>query len=93
MSRAFENMNAYKGYAICSPRTLPAWKDTGVGAIFDAMMDKGNGCCKALVILYCSTKRQANQWENGYEQTIREHYAKLEEYYGIKIAIEMLSYD
>lgn len=93
MSRAFENMNAYKGYAICSPRTLPAWKDTGVGAIFDAMMDKGNGCCKVLVILYCSTKRQANQWENGYEQTIRDHYDKLEEYYGVTIAIEMLSYD
>lgn len=93
MSRAFENMNAYKGYAICSPRTLAAWHDTGVTAIFDAMMEKGNGCCKALVILYCSTKRQANQWENGYEQTIREHYAKLEEYYGVTIAIEMLSYD
>ena len=94
MSRAFENMNAYKGYAICSPRTLRAWKDTGVGAIFDAMMDKGNGCCKALVILYCSTQAQADKWEkNEIQKTIRAHYDKLEEYYGVTIAIEMLSYD
>ena len=59
----FANMDRFKDYAICAPRTLKAWFDTGIGAAFDEMAVQGKE--KALIVLYCNTTAMADAWEKG----------------------------
>ena len=60
---ALASLDRYKDYAICAPRTLKAWFDTGAGAAFDemALHDKK----KSLIVLYCNTTGMVNSWEKG----------------------------
>ena len=89
---AFENMVQYKDYVVCEARTLVAWSDTGISAAFSEMQEHSKR--KALVVLWCSTVAQANQWEEGnIEKTIREKYAKLSEWYNVTIDVQMLRYE
>lgn len=89
---AFENMVQYKDYVVCDPRTLVSWSDTGISAAFSEMQEHGKR--KALVILYCSTVAQADQWAEGnIEKTIREKYAKLGEWHNVTIDVQMLRYE
>lgn len=77
-------------YAICEPRTLASWSDTGISAAFNEMQEQKKR--KALVIFYCSTVAQANLWDTGnIEKSIREKYDKLSEWYNVTIEIQMLA--
>ena len=60
---ALASLDRYKDHAICKPRTLVAWFDTGVGAAFDEMAVQGKK--KALIVLYCNTTAMVNSWEKG----------------------------
>lgn len=89
---AFENMVQYKDYVVCEPRTLVGWSDTGISAAFSEMQEHSKR--KALVVLYCSTVAQANQWAEGnIEKTILEKYAKLSEWHNVAIDVQMLRYE
>ena len=85
-------MVQYKDYVVCDPRTLVSWSDTGISAAFSEMQEHSKR--KALVILYCSTVAQADQWAEGnIEKTIREKYAKLGEWHNVTIDVQMLRYE
>ena len=89
---AFSNLNRYKDYAICTPRTLVAWFDTGVGAAFDemALHDKK----KSLIVLYCNTTAMANTWEEGtIQNNIKTKLDLYKKVYERTIEVEMLRYD
>ena len=89
---AFSSLDRYKDYAICTPRTLVAWFDTGVGAAFDeaAQQDKN----KALIVLYCNTIAMVNTWEEGtILKNMKEKFEKYKKKYNLTIEVEMLRYD
>ena len=70
----FKNTLDYADYAIPSPRTLASWMDTGTSAIFNnCMLEKTN---KALIIFYCSTTGQVNDYINtDIKKRIKAKYA------------------
>ena len=88
----FANMDRFKDHAICAPRTLKAWFDTGVGAAFDEMAVQGKK--KSLIVLYCNTTAMADAWEEG---TIRKNIkTKLDlykKYHKRTIEVEMVRYE
>ena len=89
---ALASLDRYKDYAICAPRTLKAWFDTGVGAAFDemALHDKK----KSLIVLYCNTTAMANTWEEGtIQNNIKTKLDLYKKVYGRTIEVEMLRYD
>ena len=89
---ALASLDRYKDYAICKPRTLVAWFDTGVGAAFDEMAVQGKK--KALIVLYCKTVNMVNGWENGdYKKNIKEKLELYKEHYGRTIEVEMIRYE
>ena len=74
--KSLASLEEYAGYAICEPRTLRSWNDTGTGAAFNAMADKG--VKKVLVPLYCDSVAWVEQWENGkIKENIIERHANL----------------
>ena len=89
---ALASLDRYKDYAICKPRTLVAWFDTGVGAAFDEMAVQGKE--KALIVLYCKTVAMVNGWEKGdYKKNIKEKLELYKEHYGRTIEVEMIRYE
>ena len=89
---ALASLDRYKDYAICKPRTLVAWFDTGVGAAFDEMAVQGKK--KALIVLYCKTVAMVNGWEKGdYKKNIKEKLELYKEHYGRTIEVEMIRYE
>ena len=89
---ALASLDRYKDYAICAPRTLKAWFDTGVGAAFDEMALHGKE--KSLIVLYCNTTAMANTWEEGsIQKNIKTKLDLYKEVYGRTIEVEMLRYD
>ena len=70
----FKDTLDYADYAIPIPRTLASWMDTGTSAIFNnCMSEKTN---KALIIFYCSTTGQVNDYINtDIKKRIKDKYA------------------
>lgn len=92
IAKSFGYMQRYAGYAICMPRTLGSWRDTGYSAAFTAMLDKG--VKKALVVLHCETSTMVENWKNGkIKNTISEEYAKMNQHFGVTIEYEMIQYE
>ena len=91
LAKAFGFMQRYAGYAICTPRTLRSWRDTGYSAAFQAMQEKG--VKKALVVLYCETSAMVESWKSGYGNTISEEYAKMNQHFDVTIEYEMIQYE
>jgi hypothetical protein len=91
LAKAFGCMQRYAGYAICTPRTLRSWRDTGYSAAFQAMQEKG--VKKALVVLYCETSAMVESWKSGYGNTISEEYAKMNQHFDVTIEYEMIQYE
>jgi hypothetical protein len=90
--KTLQSLQRYSDYAICHPRTLRAWSDTGISAAFSAMQEENKK--KAIVILYCDTITMAENWEKGkIKNTIAEKYAKLGEHFGVTIEFEMMAYE
>lgn len=86
----FKNMQRYVDYSICRPQTFGHWRDTAISTAFTQMMaDKGN---KALILFYCSTVTQANDWENKKED-VEKFYAEMSQYWNCTIECEMLRYE
>lgn len=89
---ALASLDRYKDHAICKPRTLVAWFDTGVGAAFDEMAVQGKK--KALIVLYCNTTAMVNSWEKGdYKKNIEEKIKLYKKDYRRIIEVEMLRYE
>ena len=89
---ALASLDRYKDHAICKPRTLVAWFDTGVGAAFDEMAVQGKK--KALIVLYCNTTAMVNSWEKGdYKKNIEEKIKLYKKDYKRIIEVEMLRYE
>lgn len=89
---ALASLDRYKDYAICQPRTLVAWFDTGVGAAFDEMAVQGKK--KALIVLHCKTVAMVNSWEKGdYKKNIKKKLELYKEHYGRTIEVEMIRYE
>ena len=90
--QAFRDSLDYQDYAVCEARTLNAWSDTGVSAIFSNMLDENKR--KALVIFYCSTVAQVEQLTNtDIRQRIEDRYKELSNYYNIEIKCNFLRYE
>ena len=90
--KSLASLEEYAGYAICEARTLRSWNDTGTGAAFNAMADKG--VKKVLVPLYCDSVAWVEQWENGkIKETITQRYAKLGEFHNVTIKFTMIRYE
>ena len=72
--QTFKDTLDYAQHAIPTPRTLASWLDTGTSAIFNnCMMEKTN---KALIIFYCSTTGQVNDYINtDIKKRIKDKYA------------------
>ena len=89
---ALASLDRYKDYAICSPRTLKAWFDTGVGAAFDEAEQQDKD--KALIVLYCNTTAMVNTWEEGTVlKNMKEKFDRYKKKYNLTIEVEMLRYD
>ena len=89
---ALASLDRFKDHAICKPRTLVAWFDTGVGAAFDEMAVQGKK--KALIVLYCNTTAMVNSWEKGdYKKNIEEKIKLYKKDYRRIIEVEMLRYE
>ena len=55
---------------------------------------KNEGKKKCLIILYCSTRAQQDQWVNtDIESRIKKELYELNQYWGCKIEYEMLRYE
>ena len=90
--QAFRDSLDYQQYAICEARTLDAWSDTGISAVFDNMMKENKR--KALLIFYCSTITQANQLTNtDIRQKIEDKFKKLSNYFDVEIRCSFLRYE
>tara|TARA_A100001234_G_C12570398_1_gene361529 strand:+ start:110 stop:1012 length:903 start_codon:yes stop_codon:yes gene_type:complete len=90
--KSLTSLEEYAGYAICEPRTLRSWNDTGTSAAFNAMADKG--VKKVLVPLYCDSVAWVEQWENGkIKENIIERHAKLSKFYDVTIKFTMIRYE
>lgn len=93
----FKNMIDYKDYAVCDARTLSAWRDTGISAIFNDCMEQKKK--KALVIFYCSTVGQVDQLVNNdpkrenIKKTIERKYEELSKYWKIEIKTSFMAYE
>ena len=89
---AYTKMYRFKDYAICSPRTLTAWFDTGVGAAFDQMAEQKKK--KALILLYCKTTAMADTWEEGIiQEKIKNKLTLYKKQFGVTIEAEMFNYE
>ena len=92
LAKAYSTLEKYAGYAICEPRTLRAYSDTGISAAFIEMADKG--VKKALIPLYCDSVVWVEKWETGkIKETVTERYAKLSKFYDVTIEFEMIRYE
>ena len=92
LAEAYGTLEKYAGYAICEPRTLRAWSDTGISAAFIAMADKG--VRKALIPLYCDSVAMVEKWEDGnIKETITQRYAKLSKFHDVTLEFEMIRYE
>lgn len=88
---SLENMQKYKNYTVLDPRTLAGALETGVEQAFRAMKDEKKRKC--LVILYCSTRAQQDNWEQtDIESRIKKEYFELGQYWDCTIEYEMLRY-
>tara|TARA_B100000965_G_scaffold78694_1_gene62591 strand:+ start:789 stop:1724 length:936 start_codon:yes stop_codon:yes gene_type:complete len=95
---SFNNQLDYQDYAVLEPRTLAQWRDTGISSIFNDCMEEGKK--KALAIFYCSTLEQVEQLKrygkgdsSDVRNTIEQKYARLGEYWGVKIKTIFLRYE
>ena len=89
---SLENMQKYRDYTVLDPRTLAGALETGVEQAFRVMKDEKKRKC--LVILYCSTRAQQDQWEQtDIESKIKKEYFELGQYWNSKIEYEMLCYE
>ena len=89
---SLENMQKYKDSTVLDPRTLAGALETGVERAFVEMKNEGKKKC--LIILYCSTRAQQDQWVNtDIESRIRKELYELNQYWGCKIEYEMLRYE
>ena len=78
----FRTLSSYSEHAILEARTLASWKQTAVEQIFIQMMQEQKK--KALVIIYCSTVKQAEFIDNSnIQDNIRSFYDDLQDYYQI----------
>ena len=92
LARAYGTLEKYAGYAICKPRTLRAYWDTGSSAAVDAMMNKG--VRKVLIPLYCESDAAVQNWKKGkIKETIAKKYAKVGEFMDVTIKFEMIAYE
>ena len=92
LARAYGTLEKYAGYAICKPRTLRAYWDTGSSAAVDAMMNKG--VRKVLIPLYCESDAAVQNWKKGkIKETIAKKYAKVGEFLDVTIKFEMIAYE
>ena len=86
---SLENMQKYKNYTVLDPRTLAGALETGVEQAFRVMKDEKKRKC--LVILYCSTRAQQDNWEQtDVESRIKKEYFELGEYWDCTFEYEML---
>ena len=89
---SLENMQKYKDYAVLDPRTLEGALETGVEQAFRVMKDEKKRKC--LVILYCSTRAQQDNWEQtDKESKIKKEFFELGQYWNCTIEYEMLCYE
>tara|TARA_B100001989_G_scaffold234017_1_gene194320 strand:- start:66 stop:989 length:924 start_codon:yes stop_codon:yes gene_type:complete len=89
---SLENMQKYKNYTVLDPRTLAGALETGVEQAFRVMKDEKKKKC--LVILYCSTRAQQDNWEQtDIESRIKKEYFELGEYWNCTFEYEMLCYE
>ena len=92
LARAYGTLETYAGYAICEPRTLRAFWDTGGSAAVDAMINKG--VRKVLIPLYCDSVASVEKWKNGkIKETITQRYAKLGEFHNVTLEFKMMRYE
>tara|TARA_B100001093_G_scaffold517341_1_gene598609 strand:- start:1132 stop:2487 length:1356 start_codon:yes stop_codon:yes gene_type:complete len=89
---SLENLHKYKEYAVISPRQLRSWTDTGVEQAFKQMKNEEKKKC--LVLLFCKTRAQQDQWEKtDIESRIKKEYFELGQYWNCTIEYEMLRYE
>jgi len=90
--QSFKDNLDYVDYTITQPRTLSAWSDTGISAIFNECMEENKK--KALVILYCSTVQQVDTLINSdIRARIENRYNELAKYWGLEIKTVFLRYE
>tara|TARA_B100000427_G_C15471460_1_gene578762 strand:+ start:54 stop:980 length:927 start_codon:yes stop_codon:yes gene_type:complete len=86
------NLRKYRDYVVLEPRNLKGALETGVAQAFRQMQKQDRKKC--LIILYCESIAQANQWrDTDIEDKIKTTYSNLSSYFNITIEYEMLSYD
>ncbi len=88
----FENIKSYEDYSVLEPRNLRgAEEDTGVAQAFKSM--KNDNKRKCLVIIYCASVGEVENWENGSEEKVKAEYEALSSYFDVTIEYTMLRYD
>ena len=88
----FENIKSYEDYSVLEPRNLRgAEEDTGIAQAFKSM--KNDNKRKCLVIIYCASVGEVENWENGSEEKVKAEYEALSSYFDVTIEYTMLRYD
>ena len=88
--RTFENMQRFRDYVVLDPRNLRGALETGVAQAFRQMKTLKKKKC--LVILFCDSATQTEQWEDCMEEKIKVEYHELSVYWDVTIEYEMLRY-
>ncbi len=90
VKRTFESMLKYRDYVVLDPRNLRGALETGVAQAFRQMKTQKKKKC--LVILFCDSATQTEQWEDCMEEKIKVEYHELSVYWDVTIEYEMLRY-
>lgn len=92
----FQNsMEKYKDYVVLAPRQVPAYNVTGMAEmVHELSKEENEGRDKVLMLLYCKSQTQADEWQSGdTPKEVKDYFSKVSQRFSITLEFEMLSYE
>ena len=89
------NMEKYKNYVVLAPRQINAYDVTGVAEMVKSLTKEENeGKDKVLMLLYCKTQTQADDWQSGStKKEVQDYFSKVSQRFSVTLEFEMLAYE